>query len=157
MGAIGIRELSRRTRDVIEEVERTGRPVLITRYGRPAVAIVSVDPAELEDFILANAPEFTRGMRQADEELAAGETRALRDVVAEIGGSRSPQPLEAMQDRLTAREREVLRCLSPGASTSEIAERLFIAPNTVRTHIRNILSKLALESRADLVEHSSGQ
>ena len=43
---------------------------------------------------------------------------------------------------LTAREREVLQSMSSGANRQEIADQLFISTNTVRTHMRSILSKL---------------
>ncbi|MGY1681891.1 response regulator transcription factor [Geodermatophilus sp. SYSU D01176] len=43
---------------------------------------------------------------------------------------------------LTAREREVLRAMSTGASRQEIAVQLAISPNTVRTHMQSILAKL---------------
>ena len=49
--------------------------------------------------------------------------------------------------RLTPREREVLVELSMGADNETIANRLFISPQTARTHIQNVLSKLGLHSR----------
>ena len=48
---------------------------------------------------------------------------------------------------LTAREMEVLRHLSDGASNSEIATALFISPKTAANHVANILSKLGADSR----------
>jgi PAS domain S-box-containing protein len=48
---------------------------------------------------------------------------------------------------LTAREKEILRCLSEGLSTSAIAKKLFIAPVTVRNHIQSILHKLDVHSK----------
>jgi DNA-binding CsgD family transcriptional regulator len=48
---------------------------------------------------------------------------------------------------LTAREKEILRCLSEGFSTSAIAKKLFIAPVTVRNHIQNLLHKLDVHSK----------
>jgi DNA-binding CsgD family transcriptional regulator len=52
------------------------------------------------------------------------------------------QPVE-----LTAREKEILHCLSEGLSTTAIAKRLFIAPVTVRNHIQNILHKLDVHTK----------
>ncbi|MER3406782.1 MAG: DNA-binding response regulator, partial [Chloroflexota bacterium] len=49
--------------------------------------------------------------------------------------------------RLTAREQEVLQALADGLSDREIAARLHISPETVRTHMGNILSKLGVQSR----------
>ncbi len=59
------------------------------------------------------------------------------------------RPLVAEQ--LTAREREVLALLSRGATSQTIADALGIAPNTVRTHVQNILSKLQVHSRLEAV------
>lgn len=51
--------------------------------------------------------------------------------------------------RLTPREREVLSLLAVGASGRDIAERLGISPNTVRTHIRSVLGKLDCHTRLE--------
>lgn len=53
-----------------------------------------------------------------------------------------PDPLAA----LTRREREVLACMVEGLTQAATAERLFLSPHTVRTHARNILSKLGVHS-----------
>jgi DNA-binding CsgD family transcriptional regulator len=48
---------------------------------------------------------------------------------------------------LTEREREILRALSEGLSTSAVAKRLRIAPVTVRNHVQNILQKLDVHTK----------
>jgi DNA-binding CsgD family transcriptional regulator len=69
------------------------------------------------------------------------------------GEAEVPEPLwpmatsEGQPVELTAREKEILRCLSEGLSTSAIARRLFIAPVTVRNHIQNILHKLDVHTK----------
>lgn len=77
MVSVNVRELARNTSKVIDEVERRHRPTLVTRGGRPVAALVPIDPDALEDWILANAPEFVKGMRRADEELRRGETVSI--------------------------------------------------------------------------------
>ena len=84
MSTISIRDLGRRPSQVIDEVIRTGRPAIITRHGRPVTAMVAVDPDELEDFVLAHAPEFVRSTRAADADLRAGRARPADEVFAEI-------------------------------------------------------------------------
>jgi DNA-binding CsgD family transcriptional regulator len=51
------------------------------------------------------------------------------------------------EDRLTAREREVMRCVEDGLSNAEIARELWIQPTTVRKHLENIFAKLGVRSR----------
>jgi DNA-binding NarL/FixJ family response regulator len=51
--------------------------------------------------------------------------------------------------RLTRREREVLALLTDGADNEAIAERLFISPETARTHVQNLLGKLEVHSRLE--------
>ncbi len=55
---------------------------------------------------------------------------------------------------LTSREQEVCRLLAYGHTNAEVAEKLFISDRTVETHRTNIMSKLGLKSRAELVQFS---
>jgi DNA-binding NarL/FixJ family response regulator len=54
-------------------------------------------------------------------------------------------------DTLTPREREVLHLVAEGLTSSEIAGRLFISPRTAESHRANLMRKLGLRSRTDLV------
>ncbi len=74
----------------------------------------------------------------------------------------APQHPEA----LTKRETDVLRLLAQGQSNKEIAQRLSLVEETVKTHVRHILSKLGVQSRTQaalyairigLIEASQGQ
>ena len=51
------------------------------------------------------------------------------------------------EHRLTAREREVMRCVEDGLSNAEIARELWIQPTTVRKHLENIFDKVGARSR----------
>lgn len=83
MVTVNVRELARNTSKVIDDVAKRRKPTLVTRAGRPVAAVVPIDADALEDWILANAPEFVEGMRLADEEMRRGETVAFDDLVAE--------------------------------------------------------------------------
>lgn len=64
------------------------------------------------------------------------------------------QEKENSIDDLTPRQREVLTLLGEGGSNLEIAERLNISPNTVARHRENIMQKLNLHSRTELVKYA---
>jgi two-component system response regulator NreC len=57
-------------------------------------------------------------------------------------------------DGLTEREQEVLKYLVDGGNNDEIAEKLFISPKTVARHRENIMQKLGLHSRSELVRYA---
>lgn len=84
MAVVNIRELSRRTGGVVDEMRSRKRPTLVTRGGRPVAALVPIDPTALEDWILATAPTFVAGMRAADRELRAGKTIPLGTVLGSL-------------------------------------------------------------------------
>jgi DNA-binding NarL/FixJ family response regulator len=71
------------------------------------------------------------------------------------GGSKA-RVLQAV--RLTQREREVIDLLGEGLSNKEIATRLHIAVHTVKSHVHNVLEKLALRSRLEVAafSHAAG-
>ena len=88
MTNVSIRELSRNASGVVDEVTRTGRPALVTKRGALVAAVVAVHADDLEDFILANAPEYVQSMRDADEAIARDEPGIpLTDAIAELGAA----------------------------------------------------------------------
>ena len=63
-------------------------------------------------------------------------------------------PDEKMLARLniTPRELEVLQLIAQGLSNQEIADRLFLSPNTVKTHTSNVFSKLDVQRRTQAIQ-----
>lgn len=55
-------------------------------------------------------------------------------------------------DRLTKRERQILQWLADGMGRQAIADASFVSPNTVRTHVQNMLKKLEVHSQAEAVQ-----
>jgi two-component system nitrate/nitrite response regulator NarL len=71
----------------------------------------------------------------------------IRRLLDERGANRAP----TFVDDLSTRELEVLRCLIAGMTRAEVAQRLFISPNTVRTHVQHLLSRARVHSTVALV------
>ena len=75
---------------------------------------------------------------------------ALAGFVLDAFRGETPVPLDPELDGLTRREREVLRLIARGYTYKETAERLFISPRTVETHVSAVLRKLQLSDRREL-------
>jgi DNA-binding CsgD family transcriptional regulator len=65
--------------------------------------------------------------------------------------SRATRRTRVRNRALSAREKEVLSLLSQGLTGVEIAERLYLSPETVRTHVRNAMTKLNASTRAHAI------
>ncbi|MCE4948430.1 response regulator transcription factor [Streptomyces albulus] len=71
----------------------------------------------------------------------------LTGVLRELTAARKHRSeSERLVESLTPREREVLRCMVAGLGRKAVAERLFLSPHTVRTHMQNVLGKLGVHS-----------
>jgi two-component system response regulator NreC len=135
---------------------------------RPETAVVALTIHEDEEYFFKMLAAGASGYvpkRAAPEELltalraaASGEVYLypslakllVSDYLAQEAGAR---PAPAL-DGLTDREREVLAHLAEGATNLEIAETLSISPKTVGRHRENIMRKLGLHSRAELVKYA---
>jgi DNA-binding NarL/FixJ family response regulator len=72
-------------------------------------------------------------------------------IARRVAEARDRRAVQAPVEPLTPRELEVLRALTEGLSTREICDRLAIAPNTLRTHVQNIMGKLRVHSKLEAV------
>ena len=54
---------------------------------------------------------------------------------------------------MTKREREIIVLIAQGMGNKEIAQRLALSPYTVKSHVHNILEKMALHSRLQIATH----
>ena len=82
-------------------------------------------------------------LRRSIKAAAAGQVQLSPQVAARLIGEIPGRHIPA----LTSRETEVLRWLAAGESNKEIASRLFVSDETVKTHVSNILAKLEVLSR----------
>ncbi|MGI9823048.1 response regulator [Agromyces sp. Marseille-Q5079] len=103
----------------------------------------------LKDALPAEVVNAVRVIAEGDALLAPSVTRRLIEQVARQAPA--PRVDDHLISALTAREREVLVLIARGRSNQEIASDLFIAEQTVKTHVGKILSKLALRDRVHAV------
>jgi two-component system response regulator NreC len=74
--------------------------------------------------------------------------RLLQQYLQQAGQAPSSEP------KLTAREREILKLIADGYDNSEIAKQLVVSPSTIHSHRTNIMRKLNLNTRHDLVQYA---
>lgn len=97
-----------------------------------------------KDSSLARLLRVIRGVLRDETHLPpALLTGVLRELQADrrLRGER-----ERLVESLTPRELEVLRCMLAGLGRKAVAERLYLSPHTVRTHMQNVLGKLGVHS-----------
>nr|WP_307674083.1 response regulator transcription factor [Streptomyces sp. V4I2] len=104
----------------------------------------------LKDVTPEHLVAAVRLVQSGDALLAPAITRRLIERFAHREEAR-PAALHRDLSGLTPRELEVLRLLATGLSNAELADRLFLSPTTVKTHIGRILSKLDLRDRVQAV------
>jgi DNA-binding NarL/FixJ family response regulator len=90
--------------------------------------------------------------------VAAGEAllspSVTRRLIEAFARTPAPARLPPSADPLTERETEVLVAMASGASNAELADRLFISEETVRTHVKRVLHKLGARDRAQAIVYA---
>jgi DNA-binding NarL/FixJ family response regulator len=124
--------------------------VLYTGYGDRALLTEALD-AGVDGFVLKEAP--LDDLLRALQTVAAGSTYV--DPV--LAGTLAASSIGSQLPALTQRERDVLRLLADGLSNEEIGKRLFIAAETVRTHVRKAMEKLDADTRTQAVARALRQ
>jgi DNA-binding NarL/FixJ family response regulator len=130
----------------IRERHPTVGVLVLSQYVDAGYALRLMDGAERGcGYLLKDRVTDAAELVAALERVAAGETVVDRQLVDQLlSRRRGPSPL----DELTAREREVLGLMAEGLTDRGIAERLWVTPKTVETHVRHILHKLDLPAGA---------
>jgi LuxR family maltose regulon positive regulatory protein len=75
----------------------------------------------------------------------------VKKLLVAFEAEKSPQRVKFREESLSERETEVLQLITAGFSNQEIADKLFISLNTVRTHTKNINAKLGVHSRTQAI------
>jgi DNA-binding NarL/FixJ family response regulator len=142
----------RATREIVSWAQRP-RVLVLTTFDLDQVVDDALD-AGADGFLLKRAtPEqLIDGIRTVvagDALVAPAVTRRL--LVAYAG--RRPPDRERLRlaAHLTDREVQILHALAEGLSNVEIAGRVFLAPETVKTHVKSILGKLGVRDRTQAV------
>jgi DNA-binding NarL/FixJ family response regulator len=149
------------------ELDGLGATRLLTAE-LPEIAVVvltaSEDDEDLFEAVKSGAQGFLPKDLEATRffELLEGVTRgepaltpALARKVLGAFARPDPKPTPAAPDALTDREREVLELLVEGVTSNrDLAERLFVSENTIKYHLRNILQKLHLQNRAQVIAYA---
>jgi DNA-binding NarL/FixJ family response regulator len=140
-----------------------GREIMKRVPGTRLLAISGLESADViqeamlngfHGYVHKHAPtsELINSIRLvASDQAVMPQTAAQRLATRATG---EPQSAAAAVSRLTKRELDVLALLVDGADSKEIARRLFLSPNTVRTHVQNILAKLQVHSRLEAATYA---
>lgn len=107
----------------------------------------------LKDATFADFAGTIRSVAAGASVLPPSVTGSLFSQIIEKGLRRGHAKL-AESVRMTRREREVIELIAEGLSNKEIAERLNIATFTVKSHVHNILDKLALRTRLQVASYA---
>ena len=98
----------------------------------------------------ADARKVIEAMK-ADEPLFAP---SVSHRIARVSGGRKTEAAATRGDRLSERQREVLRYVASGMSKREVAEKMFISPRTVERHVANIMGILDIHDRVHLTRYA---
>jgi DNA-binding NarL/FixJ family response regulator len=154
----------------VDGIEATRR----LRERHPEVRVIALTTYADDESVLGALRAGARGyltkdagsedIRAAILSVAAGEAAldhsVQHHVVNALAGARenagdpSPPAGAELPDDLTPREAEVLRLIAEGLTNAEIAERLFVSPTTVKSHINHLFAKAGLRDRAQAVNYA---
>ena len=127
-------------KELVERLPDTN-VLLFTAYGERSLLTRGLE-AGAKGYLLKESPNQT--LVRAIEKVSEGE--------GYIDPALMPAFLSRDRDEiLTAREREILQLLADGMSNAEVAAKLFISQETVKSHVRHILAKLEADTRTHAV------
>lgn len=123
----------------------------IAQFVNAGVAGFILKDATFDDFV-GTIRSVADGARVLPPPMTGTLFSQIAKAAVQRGGTAA---LEAV--RMTQREREVIGLIAVGMSNKEIAQRLNIATHTVKSHVRNIMDKLALHTRLQIAAYAHDQ
>ena len=108
----------------------------------------------LKDISVTEFLKTIRSVYEGAQVLPPHLTGSLFSQIVEhaINGSKPSVIVESV--RMTKRERQVIELIADGSTNKEIAQKLHLSPYTVKSHVHNILEKLALNTRVQIAKHA---
>jgi DNA-binding NarL/FixJ family response regulator len=137
----------------IKEASPSTKVVIMTAHDEDRLLVEAME-AGASGFLSKDtaAQEVLAAVKAAAEGEVLIDPATLTRLLAQVSREREAQrdALNLLGD-LTEREREILQLLAEGLRNDGIAGKLFISPQTVQTHVRNILGKLRVHSKLEAV------
>ena len=124
------------------------------------IILVSTDPVTARDRIAAlliGADDYLAKSEDRGELVARVRRHVSRTSTSTLTSRRTGPSANGTSFGLTKRELEILQRLAVGETPAEIAEKLFISPKTVSSHVQRILAKMKVHSRLQAVALAYGQ
>jgi DNA-binding NarL/FixJ family response regulator len=135
---------------------------------RPTLPIIVTGPGGSDDDILraitagakgyvseeASGDEFKRAIREVHAGSVWAPGRVLATFIERSTAPERRTPTQGNEDKISEREREVLRLLVAGCSNGEIADELGIGERTVKAHVAQLLRKVGVQNRIALSVHA---
>ena len=140
-----IRKTNPDARVIMMDLAPTQPPLV--EYVQAGVAGFVLKDATFDDF-LQTIRDVARGKKVLPPTLASS---FLSEIATHATRHGKGNPFKSV--RMTSREREVIELIAEGLSNKQIATRLNLAVDTVKTHVHNILKKLALHTRLEIASY----
>ncbi len=140
------------TRRILKEVPDQ-IVVVLSGIGEDEVGLLALQAGAAgfisKDVDVDTLPRTLRAVHTGEAAISRAMTRRVIDAFR--SAARDASGVRPIHGPLTAREWEVIELLGPGHSTDHVADVLVLSIETVRSHVKNIMRKLGVHSRADAV------
>src|SRR6266567_4876252 len=129
------------------------RVIMLSHTSEPSRIVTAIEAGARawvrKDESVVHLLRVLRGVARGETWLPPAETGNVLSLLLRQRDGR--EDTERLLDLLTPRERQVLACLAEGANRHQVAERLNLRANTVRTHLQNLMAKLGVHSTLEAV------
>ncbi|MBD2897969.1 response regulator [Actinomadura sp. RB99] len=140
------------TRHILDTVREPPKIIVVTTFENDEYVYDALKAGANGFLLKRTRPEE---ILQAVRMVAHGDSLLFPAAIRELAAAHGPSPAGGRAARwhgeLTEREADVLRLVAKGRSNAEIAGELFVSPQTVKTHVGNILAKLQARDRTQAV------